>query len=171
MHTIKIANVTLAFDSAHRLTQTYEPLGGRSLIRLASGAAVLQSAWSGKLRTTIRAAGRYPDALHGVDWNSTIEIECTEPLGIHGATTTITIPAARRTDWAPFAKALVNGRLVSTTMTISTNTCTLTAVSGATSYAVFYFPKLTCYAVAPPSRSYDARVQGNAGWELIAEEA
>lgn len=169
-HDIKIAGITLAFDSAYQLSQTYETLGGRALLRMLSGAGVLQSHWA-KVRTVIRGTGRFPDQLAGVDWSASFSIECAAPLGIHSANTTVTIPAARRTDWAPFAKALVGGRLVSTPMSIAVNTCTLTAVAGATSYMVYYFPTLTCYAVAPPSRSFDGRTQGNNGWELIAEEA
>lgn len=168
-HDIKIAGITIGFDSAHRLSQTYDTLGGRALLRMLSGAGVLQNHWS-KVRTAIRGTGRFPDQLAAVDWSVAFEIECAAPLAIHGATTTIVIPAARRTDWAPFAKALVAGRLVSTPMTIATDTCTLTAVAGATSYMVYYFPKLTCFAVSPPSRSFDGRTSGNNGWELIAEE-
>lgn len=170
-HDIKIAGIAIPFDAAHQITQTYEPLGGRALLRMLSGAAVLQNNWN-KVRTVIRGSGRYPDQLAGVDWSTSFSIDCAAPLGIHGSSNVITLPAARRSDWAPWGMALVDGRLVNTPMTIATNTATLTAVAGATSYVAYYFPTLTCYAVsAGPSRSFDGRVSGNAGWELIAEEA
>lgn len=170
-HDLVIAGVSIPFDSAWGLSQTYETLGGRALLRTLSGAAVLQSHWA-KVRTVVRGSGRYPDALAGVDWSSTFTLECAAPLGIHSANTAITLPAARRTDWAPFGMALVDGRLVRTTISVVVNAATLGAVSGATGYVAYYFPKLTCYAVsAGPSRSFDGRVAGNAGWELIAEEA
>lgn len=169
-HDLVIAGVSIPFDSAHGLSQTYEPLGGRALLRMLSGAAVLQSHWA-KVRTVVRGNGRYPDALAGIDWSTSFTLSCAAPLGIHAAGTAITLPAARRSDWAPFAMALVDGRLVPTTISIVINAATLGAVSGATGYVAYYFPTLTCYAVsAGPSRSFDGRAH-NAGWELIAEEA
>lgn len=169
-HDLKIGSVTLALDAAWGLSQTYETLGGRALLRTLSGTAVLQSHWA-KVRTVIRASGRYPDALAGFDWSSSFTLECAAPLGIHSSSTAITLPAARRSDWAPFAMAMVDGRLVPTTISIVVNAATLGAVSGATGYVAYYFPTLTCYAVsAGPSRSFDGRAH-KAGWELIAEEA
>lgn len=169
-HDIKIAGVTLPFDAAWQLSQTYETLGGRALLRTLNGTGVLQSHWS-KVRTVIRGQGRYPDALSAVNWATSISIECAAPLGIHSAGTAVTLPAARRTDWAPFAQAVVDGRTVPTSLSIAVNAGTLGAVAGATSYITYYFPILACYAVQAPSRSFDGRVAGQAGWELIAEEA
>ena len=110
-HDIKIAGVTLPFDAAWQLSQTYETLGGRALLRTLNGTGVLQSHWS-KVRTVIRGQGRYPDALSAVNWAASVSIECAAPLGIHSAGTAVTLPAARRTDWAPFAQAVVDGRTV-----------------------------------------------------------
>lgn len=168
-HNIKIAGVLIPWEAAHSLSQTYEPISGRHLMRLADGSAVLQQSWAPKLRTIIRGEGRYPDQLAGVDWSASFELECAAPLALHSSGTAVTLPAARRTDWAPFAKALVDGRLVSTTLSIAGNAGTIGAVANAASYLTYYFPKLTCFAVTPPSRSFDARGP-IAGWELIAEE-
>lgn len=168
-HDIKIAGIFIPFDAAHQLSQTYEPIAGRHLMRLADGSAVLQTSWSPKLRTTIRGQGRFPDALSAVDWSASFEIQCAAPLAIHSASTSVTLPSSRRTDWTPFSMALVSGRLVPTPISIATNAGTITAVSGATSYLTYYFPLLTCYAVAPPSRGFEARGTV-ASWELIAEQ-
>lgn len=168
-HDIKIAGIFIPFDAAHQLSQTYEPIAGRHLMRLADGSAVLQTAWAPKLRTTLRGQGRFPDALSAVDWSASFEIQCAAPLAIHSAGTAVTLPAARRTDWPPFAMALVSGRLVPTPISIATNAGTITAVAGATSYITYYYPVLTCFAVSPPSRGFEAR--GTlASWELIAEQ-
>jgi hypothetical protein len=168
-HDIKIGGILIPWDAAHSLSQSYEPITGRHLMRLADGSAVLQQSWAPKLRTSIRGEGRYPDQLSAVDWSASFEIQCAAPLAIHSSGTAVTLPAARRTDWAPFAKALVDGVLVSTSLSIVVNAGTIGAVAGATSYLTYYFPKLTCFAVMPPSRGFNARGP-DAGWELIAEE-
>lgn len=168
-HDIQIAGILIPFDAAHRISQTYETLGGRALLRTLNGAGILQSQWA-KVRTVIRGEGRYPDQLAGVDWSTSFEVQCLAPLALHSSGTAITLPASRRADWSPFSKALVDGRLVSTSLSVVVNAGTIGAVSGATSYLTYYWPKLTCYAVSPPSRSFDGRGPV-AGWELIAEEA
>ena len=167
-HDIIIGGVVIGFDAAHELSQTYEEIGGRALRRKLDGAAHLQKNW-GKLRTVIRGSGRLPEGLSGLDYTSTLTIACMAPRSIWSATTTATLPAARRSDWAPHGYAIVSGRHVRTPISISTNTVTFTAVSGASGYVVAYYPSLTCY-VEPPRQEFSGRGPA-ASWALTAEEA
>jgi hypothetical protein len=166
-HNVIIGGVEISFDAAYQLSQTYETLGGRSLRRMLSGAALLQSSWA-KRRTVISGQGRLPEGLSGLDYSASMTISCAAPLSLWSATTSATLPAARRTDWAPHGYAIVNGRHVATPISIATNAVTFTAVAGASGYVVAYYPSLTVYA-EPPRHTFDGR--GVAiGWEIVAEE-
>lgn len=165
-HDVIIGGVRVGLDAAYSLSQTYEDIGGRVLRRKLSGAALLQVQWS-KVRTTISGSGRLPDGLAGLDYTASLSISCMAPRSIWSSDTTVVIPAARRSDWAPHAYAIVDGRHVRTPMTIAIDTCTLTAVAGAQGYLVAYYPALTCYAQL--RQSFDGRGP-DAGWEIIAEE-
>ncbi|MBS0442820.1 MAG: hypothetical protein JSR38_12755, partial [Proteobacteria bacterium] len=82
----------------------------------------------------------------------------------------ITLPAARRSDAAPFGFALdASGLLRPTAVTLAGNVATLIAVAGATGYQVLYYPLLTIRAPAGPRCSYDA-AGAVASWELTCEE-
>jgi hypothetical protein len=166
-HNIIIGGIEIGFSASHEISQTYEPVGGRSTRRLLNGAALLQHHWA-KLNTTIQGSGRLPEGLAGLDYTAPIEIKCLAPRSIFAAGTSITLPASRRTDRAPVGYAIVNGNLVRTAISIATNTATLTAVSGASGYLVAYYPILTVYA-APPRTTFDGRGPIG-GWELIGEE-
>lgn len=168
-HNLILGGVEISFDSAHTLEQTYEPLGGRHLMRLADGSGVLQHAWDGKLRTTIRGNGRLPEGLFNLDYTGSLSLSCMAPVSIWSATTAgPTLPTTRRSDWAPHGYAIVSGRHVATPISIASDVVTFTAVTGATGYVVAYYPTLTVYA-EPPRQSFSGRSPG-AGWEIIAEE-
>lgn len=53
-------------------------------------------------------------------------------------------------------------------MSIAAHVATVTAVSGAVSYAVWYFPQLTVIA-SPPDESFD-QAGGECSWSISAEE-
>lgn len=167
-HDILIGGVRIGFDAAHNLSQTYETLGGRALRRKLNGAAHLQTHWA-KLRTVITGSGRLPDGLDGLDYSASMTVDCMAPRAIWAASTTITLPAGRRTDWVPHAYAIVAGRHVRTGLSIATNTATLTAVSGAQGYLCAYYPSLTMY-VSPPKKDFNGRGPVG-GWVIEAEEA
>lgn len=168
-HNLILGGVEISFDAAHTLEQTYEPLGGRHLMRLSDGSGVLQTAWNGKLRTSIRGSGRLPEGLFGLDYTGSLSLSCMAPVSIWSATTSgPTLPASRRTDWAPHGYAIVGGRHVQTPVSIAANVVTFTAVTGAAGYIVAYYPILTVFA-EPPRQNFNGRNPG-AGWEIIAEE-
>lgn len=169
-HDIIIGGLRVAFDSAYQLSQTYEEIGGSTLHRMLDGSGVKQTHWS-KLRTVITGAGRYPVGLESLDYSSTITIQCMAPLSLsHASNNVFTLPAARRSDWAPAGFAIVGGRLVRTSCTVVTNTATLGTVSGAQGYQVLYWPTLTVYA-SRPTQQADGRTGDGRSWTLTAEEA
>lgn len=168
LHNLIINDLEIApFDAAHRIEQTYEQVESVARHRTLDGTLLQQVAWR-KLRTVISGSGRLPDGMEGIDFDSTLTIKCMAPLSISSATRTITLPATRRTDWAPVGYAVVGGVLVRTGSTLATNTLTIDAVSGASGYQAIYWPILTCYA-SPPSRRFSGRGT-EAGWTLEAEE-
>ena len=168
LHNIIIGGVVIGFGASHEISQEYETIGGRSFDRMMSGAGFLQTHWS-KLKTTIRGSGRLPEGLAGLNYNASMTVDCMAPRSIWSATTSVTLPAGRRTDLPPFAYAVVNGRMIKTPVSISTNTATCGTVSGASGYLVAYYPRLTMY-VSPPQTSFDGR-EIVASWTITAEEA
>jgi hypothetical protein len=166
-HNLILGSVVVSFDASYALSQTYEMLGGRSLLRMISGAGHLQTHWA-KRRTVITGSGRLPAGLDGLDYTASMSLYCAAPLSIFSATPSATLPAARRTDWAPHGYAIVDGRQVPTGISIATNAVTFTAVSGASGYVVSYYPILTVY-VEPPRLNFDGRGVV-CGWEIVAEE-
>jgi hypothetical protein len=168
LHNVIIGGVTIGLDASYQISQTYENIGGRSLRRKLNGSGALQSNWS-KVRTVIKGSGHFPEGLSGLDYTASISISCMAPKSIWSATTTIVLPAARRSDWYPHAYAVVGDRTVETSLTIVTNTATLTAVSGATGYLCAYYPTMTVYA-EPPSLEFNGRGVVT-GWTFTGEEA
>lgn len=167
-HNLILGGVEVAFDASHQISQTYETLGGRTLLRTLDGTGVLQRQWV-KLRTVIRGEGRLPDGLSGLDYSASLTLSCMAPISLWSATPTgLSLPAARRSDWAPHGYAIVAGRQVATPISIATHAVTFTAVAGATGYVCAYYPSLTVYA-EPPRLSFNGRGPA-AGWEIVAEE-
>lgn len=169
LHNFILGGVEVTRDAAWELTQDYSPVeGGRALRRKASGAAFLQTAWA-KVRTVLRGSGRVPEGLDGLDYTSSMTLQCMAPRSIRSASNVIALPSSRRTDWAPHGYAIVDGRSVRTSITIATDTATLATVSGASGYVVAYYPVMTVYA-SPPVKTFNGR-GGMIGWEITAEEA
>ena len=166
-HNLIIGGVVIGYEASHDLKQSYETIGGRSLRRMLSGSGNLQTHWA-KQRTTISGSGRLPPGLSGLDYTVSMSLSCAAPLSIWSATTSATLPAARRSDLAPRGFAIVNGHQVQTPISIATNAVTFTAVTGASGYVVSYYPTLTVYA-EPPRVNFDAR-DVVIGWEIVAEE-
>lgn len=163
-----IAGVEIALQT-FPVTQEYSPLEGATLHRKLNGAGVKQTHWR-RLATSIAGEGWAPAALAGVDWSAAVEISCIAPRAISSATVNATLPAARRSDLTTnvYCCAVVNGELVETSVSVLVNAATATAVSGATSYQFYYYPKLSCLSSGP---SESLNLSGAAySWTLTAEE-
>lgn len=142
---------------------------GSTVHRMLNGAALKQTHWR-KLSTTISGDGWAPPAFDAVDWSQPVEIACIQPRMVASATASVSLPAARRSDRLPLARAVVDGLLVPTPLaSLAGNVATATAVSGASAYQFLYWPKL--YFVSPgPVVALDAE-RGIYGWSIEAEEA
>lgn len=164
-----IAGVEIALQT-FPTSQAYGRVDGGSVLhRMLNGAGAPQHHWS-KLSVSIAGDGWAPPALAGVDWSAAVEISCIAPRAISSATVNATLPAARRADLTTnvYAYAVVAGELVATPVAVLVNAATATAVSGATSYQFYYYPKLSCWSRGPVE-SLDLAGAAYA-WSLEAEE-
>jgi len=152
MTNLVIGSVEYPIETLYEFDQSYRKLNAANFRRTADGSGVLRSTWSGKIATSIRGKGWAPGAFDAIALDTTHTIKCAAPLPVTSATTTVTIPASRRTDAdnQPIGFAEVGGLLVYTTITNiadinakSTNDALLAAVSGATGYRVHYTPEFT----------------------------
>jgi len=167
---LTIDGIRLPLMVAGVISQTYEDFGGFGLLRLGLGAAVHQEVWR-KTRTTLSASGLIPPGLAAVDWTAAHTLGCVAPRSIQSASNVITLPAARRTDAAPYGFAVdAIGLLRPVAVGVAGNTATLAVWAGAVSYQVLYYPLLTVRAPAGVRVEYDA-AGAAAGWELVCEEA
>jgi hypothetical protein len=173
MATLIIGTIEIPTESLLEFNQSYIARSAIDFRRAADGSGYLRSAWSGKLSTTISATGWVP-GIDEIDRGTTQVISCAMPRAVSSATTTVTIPAARRTDEDPIGFAVVNEFLIETPITNlaainaeSTNDATLTAVAGASGYRVHYFPRITAAVV---SNTIDGGSSGSFSWSIEAEE-
>lgn len=164
----QVGNVVIELPQALQMSQSFEEFGGVSTLRMMNGAAIRQTNWR-KLKTTITCEGMIPPGLHGLDWTQTNTVKCGVTRSISSTSNVIVIPGARRSDYLPTAKALLNGMWVDTPVSIATNTATCTVVPGAVSYMVEYYPELSMF-LDPPQLTYD-RTAGRYSWSITGEEA
>lgn len=165
---LKIAGIEISLHE-WPASQSYASLEqGQTLHRMASGAAFAQQHWR-KSVIRINGVGWAPPALQSVDFSAAIVISCISPRSIASATVNATLPTARRSDAAPYAAALVDGKLVNTPMSLVGNAATATAVSGASGYRFFYYPELTCLALRGVEETLSTET-GAFTWSLEAEE-
>lgn len=116
------------------------------------------------------APGWVPAGLDALDWSQTHVLGCVAPRSIQAAGRVITLPAARRTDAAPYGFAVdAVGLLRPVAVTVVGNVATLGADAGAVSYQVLYYPLLTVRAPQGPRVQYDA-AGAAASWEIVFEE-
>jgi hypothetical protein len=135
---------------------------------MSDGTGVKQTAWTGKILSRIRGKGWVPHGLHALDYSASMELSCIAQRSITSASNVIVIPAARRSDLAPTGFAVVADQLVSTSISIATNTATLGTVSGSTFYCVYYYPKITVFAKLPTENNTHTSAEYD--WELVCEQ-
>ena len=176
--------VDLPVHATLELTQSYEPLYARTTYRHLDGSAAVRQQWSGKLATEISGRGIIPPGFSQLDFDDSMRISCIQHRSVTSTGTTITIPAARRSDVQHTTKAgtLATGSwyarawdgdtystATGTTSTGAPNVVNITLVTGESHdhYEVIYLPKLTVVCERPVE-SY----QQNEGWSwsLRAEE-
>lgn len=169
-YTMVVDGVTVPVEAIAEFDQDYEHLEASSFDRLATGEGVLRVGWVGKLSTVIVGRGWAPSALISLAPGVAHTLQCAMPLSVDSNTTSITIPANRRTDsgHTPVGYALVDGIFVQTPITdITANVCTLTAVPGATAYRVDYWPQITVHVRRNTAKGGSSAEHG---WTIEAEE-
>lgn len=168
IRTLEIGGLVIPVEAAGDIEQTFETIGGSTLLRMMNGAAKKQTHWR-KLRTRISGAGWTPPGLAGLDYDVPLLLKSCASRALQSTGNVIAVPAARRTDsgYTPTGFAIVAGRYVPTPLSLASNTATLTAVTGAQGYGVRYWPELTVYAEFSESN----RAMGASwSWQLTAEE-
>lgn len=165
----ELGGLVVPIHAALDLSQQIEPVGGSVTRRLGAGALIKQTTWR-KRRITLSGSGWCPIGLDALNWDAQLTLKCGLPESITSNTTTITLPAGRRTDagYEPFARAHLAGEWRDTPVSIAGNTATVTAVAGAIAYQVWYWPVVTVHA-EPPATSFEQST-AQASWELVCEE-
>lgn len=162
-----IGGVTIPRLAGLELTQEYGDVVSEAWHRMGSGTLEVQENWA-KRSTTISGSGWIPAAFGSIDFSADLVIQCIALEAVQGAGNVLTVPAARRTDVAPYGFALVAGREVPTPLVMAGDVATLTAVTGAELYLVKYYPTITCRAKRP--RRGASRNNATYTWSLEAEE-
>ena len=167
-----IGTLSIPLLSTLEIDQQYQALGTEAILRSVSGRGIKQMTYH-KLRIVTSGGGWLPIGLNDVDYTAQHVLGCVIPRAIPAVFSTrqATLPAARRTDsgYIPFGTAILAGDVaVATPVTMSTNTATCTAVSGAVAYRVNYYPAPTVYLMRPDESGSHA--DASYRWELVAEE-
>lgn len=169
----ELGGVVVPLTPALGLQQSFSFVdGGQFRGRTMNGAPIIQTQWR-KLAVSLSGDGWSPLGLSALDFDSAagLTLKCGLPRAVRSNSTSIALPVARRTDagYEPFARAhLATGAEVDTTISITSHTATLGAVTGAVSYAVWYFPQLTVTATAP-EETFDAEGAASS-WSINFEE-
>lgn len=145
--------------------QSIERLGGEAVVRLSDGKAVKMTHW-GKASGSISGDGWMPPGLDGLDYSQPLELRLTQPDCITGTATTVTLTSTPRPDVAPWALALVGDQWQATPCSVGEGVATLTAVTGAELYALYWMPVYSVF-VGKPGKSLSA----THGWTINWEEA
>ena len=166
MTDVMIGGVPIRLHSGAPMCE-YAPIGGVSTRRRSGGALVKMRNWR-KTAITVRGSGWMGPGFAGLDFDSPLELRCTQPISLHTASLTGTLPGAFRPDVAPWALAYVGGHWLPAACAMDDNDFTLTAVAGATEYHVRWMPMYTVLCEPPP----EAMDSSSAGydWSISAEE-
>ena len=150
-------------------SQSYEPISGSTLLRMANGAGKKRTHWN-KLKTTISGNGWLPLGLGSLDFTEPLELACIQPRGMSSPTSQVfALPTNRRRDVEPWGFGLVGGRWYSLPVDLQGDTATLGRIEGGELYHVNWLPLLTVYMQDPASQ-LDPTL-GEYSWTIEAEEA
>lgn len=169
---LEIGSLVVPLLAGMDIDQKYDALGGEKILRAGNGRGIKQMTYE-RLRVTTSGSGWMPAGLESLDFTAQHVVKCVVPRGLTAnfSTRQATLPAARRSDgdYIPFGTALLaGGRAINTPVTMAGNVGTCTAVSGALSYHVSYFPSVTCWLMRPQTSGNLA--DASYRWELTAEE-
>jgi len=164
-----IDGVEVTFISATELKQTYSPVNNGVILRMADGSAVKQTPSWGKLKTEITGSGWLPEGLSGVDFSSSVVVDCVAYRSITSSSNAIAISDTVRADTDPTGEAYVNGQWQSVGSSWAAGTLTIDVTSGATLYQAKWFPRLTLYCDEPETETNLSDAEYS--WKIYGEEA
>lgn len=141
---LKIGGIDISIIGWLDYDQQIEPIGGSTLLRMASGAGYKLGHWR-KYRISISAGGWIPPALFGVDFDAPIALELPHPIALNASEA---LPAGWSTRASPWSEV------------------TVTDQNGRSSRMVYV--KLDVYA-EPPRQSTGH--SGNKSWQMVFEQA
>lgn len=165
-----LGGVSVPWQAAMQLQQELRPIGGSSIRRMMNGRGVKQSHWN-KLQVLLSGEGLAALGLSQLDFTEQLTFKSGVERAIRSDSNVIAVPTLRRSDpgYTPFGKAYFpKGNSVPTPVSIVSNVATLTVVSGAISYALFYYPEIPVVSEGP-SEDFDEST-GNSSWSLTLEE-
>lgn len=164
-----IGGVEIPLLAGVGIDQRYDPVAAVARHRMGEGSLRQQTAWTGKLATTIAGRGNIPPGIQHLDYTAQMVIKCMAYRAYTSTSNQMTLPAARRSDIAPKGVALMaNGKFVRTPVNMAGDLATLTQVTGAAQYQCLYLPELTVFA--DPPREQKPRRGSEFSWVLTAEE-
>lgn len=157
MHMLKFNGVPVGFSTMGAPRQSYEDIGGFSVLRMTDGAGVVQQHWR-KLQTVVTGEGWVPPGLAMIDWTAPVTLDCVAWRSAHDTGRVIALPTARRADVAPVGFAIDARGLAVPTAVEGTvgDVVTLAEVAGAIAYQVQYLPRLVCIAPEGVKEQTDA---------------
>jgi len=162
-------NIHIPIKAGLDFTQSYEAIGGTSILRMQSGRAVKQSHYT-KIRTELRGRGWVPTGLEGLNYSETMLLKCAAPRVVSSTSNIMTIPASRREDigFEVKAFAIVGGELLAVELDLDSNIARIKETPGAVNYQVHYYPELMVFAepIKVSANIYGAEFS----WSLICEE-
>lgn len=163
-----IDGIEVTFRSTTDLKQTYSPVNNGVLLRMANGDGIKQTPSWGKLKTEISSSGLLPDGLSGVDFDSTVIVDCIANRSITSTSNAIAILGTVRPDIDPWGVAFVNGKWVNVGSSFLAGTLTIDITAGATKYQASWMPRLTLLCNGIENETDNSG--GVFGWSLYGEE-
>lgn len=167
-----LGGVTFPVLAAIQINQSYEYLGGASVLRTLKGAGIKQEHWS-KRATSVQATSWLPPPFASLNFKEPLLMSCIQPISAAGPSASIDIDEAlsgHRTDsgHTPYGYGFTPGGAIKTTASIAGNTATVAAVSGATSYMAIWYPEFYILSNGP-SQDFD-RANAVWNWSIDGEE-
>lgn len=143
-----------------------DPLQGSSLIRMANGAGVKITHWSGKASGQLAGSGEVPVGLDGLDYSQPLELLLIQPRSIAQSVPAFVLTAPVRPDREPWGLALVEGRWRPVLATRAGLNVQLAEHPAATLYMVQWMPAFNVFA-DPPQRSMGTAHGWSLSWQQV----
>jgi hypothetical protein len=147
-------------------TESIEPIGGYSVLRMSDGAGIKQQHWE-RMSGSISGEGWMPPGLAGLDYSGPLELRSTQVQNMVGAGLAFELTGTPRPDVAPWGHALVGDQWLRTACTYEDGVATLAAVPGATLYQACWMPVFSVFC----SRPAQGQGGGSHSWSISWEEA